>query len=133
MKGVRCITDKIRSEDIRKKLKIMSIWVKIRKYRTQWKEHLEQMNRNCIEQQCSTIPKGKGTEEGLEKEWARYRLIAFNHDGQNDDDILMLLDCSKYNDMKTYFCHAENMQLTEYDMNAIHNLSTGLHKKNWVY
>ena len=42
------IMDKIRNEDIRKKLKIMPILVKIRKYRTQWKEHLERMDKNHI-------------------------------------------------------------------------------------
>ena len=52
------IMDKIRNEDIRKKLKITPILVNIRNYRTQWKENLERMNINR---------KGKGTGKAVKK------------------------------------------------------------------
>ena len=74
--------DKITNEDIRKELRIMPILGKMRNYRTQWKEHLEWMDRNRIQKQpWSTSP--KETEEDREKGIHRNRLIAFNHD---DDD-----------------------------------------------
>ena len=52
--------NKIRNKDIRKELKIIPILVKIKNYRTQWKEHLEPMDRNHIPKAVMKYkPKGK--------------------------------------------------------------------------